>query len=72
MSAVSPQPFVCPYCEQEVCVLDQWRFDCGRVKCCSDFVQHVGEYHRSGECDLDRALDRALARDEGRQRASRT
>jgi hypothetical protein len=61
---VTPQLSICQYCEQEVLVLDLGQCECGRVDCCPACVQHVGEYHRSGECGLDAALDRALAKDD--------
>jgi hypothetical protein len=63
MSEVRPQPSVCPHCEQEVCALDLWQCECGRVECCTACAQYVGEYHRSGECGLDCALDRVLAKE---------
>jgi hypothetical protein len=64
MSEASLAHVPCDSCEREVCALELWRCECGLVECCPACVEHVGEYHRVGECGLDAALDRALAKDD--------
>jgi hypothetical protein len=64
MSEASPPRLPCFFCERAVSVRDLWQCECGRVDCCQTCVDRLPEYHRSGECGLDAALDRALARDD--------
>jgi hypothetical protein len=63
MSEASQPCVPCCYCEQEVPRSDLWECECGRVECCPACVRQVSEYHRSGECGLDAALDRALTKE---------
>jgi hypothetical protein len=64
-SVDDPPAALCHYCERPMDG-DSWECACGLVECCPGCVAEVDEYHRGGECGLDRALDRALAKGDKR------